>query len=93
MKSTFIQEGDKFAGRPELVLMKDLLQGNYGLGLSNDLFWKSQRRFGLHVLRDFGVGRPVLEETIINQASDVCEYFRSFKGQPIDSFKTLMVGF
>jgi hypothetical protein len=84
MKATFIKDGEKYAGRPKFNLMKMLMNGNYSLSFNEDYFWRSQRRFGLHVLRDFGVGRPILEETIINQAQDVCEYFKNLNQEPTD---------
>uniref|UniRef100_A0AC35FH77 Cytochrome P450 n=1 Tax=Panagrolaimus sp. PS1159 TaxID=55785 RepID=A0AC35FH77_9BILA len=84
MKATFIKDGEKYAGRPKFNLMKMLMNGNYSLSFNEDHFWRSQRRFGLHVLRDFGVGRPILEETIINQAQDVCEYFKNLNQEPTD---------
>uniref|UniRef100_A0AC34GC72 Cytochrome P450 n=1 Tax=Panagrolaimus sp. ES5 TaxID=591445 RepID=A0AC34GC72_9BILA len=84
MKATFIKDGEKYAGRPVFNIMKMLMNGNYSLSFNEDSFWRSQRRFGLHVLRDFGVGRPILEETVINQAQDVCTYFKNLNEEPTD---------
>ena len=74
-----------------MEVSNDLFKGNYGLAFNYDSFWRSQRRFALHVLRDFGVGKPVLEQAIINQAADVCDYFRNLGGQPIILTKTFAV--
>ncbi|KAE9546772.1 hypothetical protein FO519_010016, partial [Halicephalobus sp. NKZ332] len=85
----FIKHSEAYAGRPTLNIMKLLISGNYGLVLSDDSFWKSQRRFALHVLRDFGFGKPVLEETIIDQANQMTKALRELNGNPIDMTKML----
>uniref|UniRef100_A0A914YY45 Cytochrome P450 n=1 Tax=Panagrolaimus superbus TaxID=310955 RepID=A0A914YY45_9BILA len=89
IKETFIRDGEKYAGRPVFNLMKMLMSGNYSLSFNEDSFWRSQRRFGLHVLRDFGVGRPILEETVINQAQDVCIYLKNLNKEPTDLHNVL----
>ncbi len=63
-----MKQGEVFAGRPSMYLMKVLFKGNYGLVFSSNDFYKSQRNFSLHVLRDFGLGRNVLQDAIIDQA-------------------------
>uniref|UniRef100_A0AC35GNT7 Cytochrome P450 n=2 Tax=Panagrolaimus sp. PS1159 TaxID=55785 RepID=A0AC35GNT7_9BILA len=90
LKTAFIKNGEKTAGRPDFKIMELLLEGNYGVVFSSDIFWRNQRRFALHVLRDFGVGRPILENAIISQASDVCDYFKSLNGDPVDPSKTII---
>ena len=41
--------------------MADFIGGQYGLVLNDNSWYKNQRRFALHVLRDFGLGRPILQ--------------------------------
>uniref|UniRef100_A0A914XQU5 Uncharacterized protein n=1 Tax=Panagrolaimus superbus TaxID=310955 RepID=A0A914XQU5_9BILA len=83
MKSIFIKNGDKVVDRTNFIVLEDIKGGRLGIADASGPLWKSQRKFFLHVLRDFGVGKPVLENTIITQASDVCAYFKSLNGQPI----------
>ncbi|VDM65515.1 unnamed protein product [Strongylus vulgaris] len=42
----------------------DILGGK-GLLASSDEFWQEQRRFALHTLRNFGLGRNIIEERIM----------------------------
>ena len=87
----FVKNAEAYAGRPNFNIMKLLIGGNYGLVFGEDGFWKSQRRFALHVLRDFGFGKPVLEDTIIDQANQMTKFLKELDGKPIDMTKTLTV--
>ena len=71
--------------------MIEMLGGNYGLILSDNSFWREQRRFALHVLRDLGFGRPILEQTVIDQAHAVCDRLRGLQGAPVNLTKWLTV--
>ncbi|KAK6057501.1 hypothetical protein COOONC_04978, partial [Cooperia oncophora] len=57
------------ADRPAVViadyeLMKQALGGNYGvIGTTGEL-WQQHRRFALHVFRDFGMGKDVMQERV-----------------------------
>lgn len=83
MKETFLKRGDAFAGRPELFLFKELLNGNYGLVFSSGKMWRENRRFSLHALRDFGIGRNSLEPQIMDQAHQLVAYLHDTAGNPV----------
>uniref|UniRef100_A0A914WHC8 Cytochrome P450 n=1 Tax=Plectus sambesii TaxID=2011161 RepID=A0A914WHC8_9BILA len=80
MKESFLKQGDIFAGRPEMFLLRELSKGNYGLVFARDELWREQRRFALHVLRDFGVGRNMLEPKILDQTRELISILHSTKG-------------
>jgi cytochrome P450 len=71
MKETFLKQGDTFAGRPETFLVNTLLKGNFGLAFSTGKMWRENRRFSLHALRDFGIGRNTLQPQIMDQATQL----------------------
>uniref|UniRef100_A0A914XH44 Cytochrome P450 n=1 Tax=Plectus sambesii TaxID=2011161 RepID=A0A914XH44_9BILA len=71
MKETVIKQGDIFAGRPEMFIIDALLKGNYGLLFTRGQMWRENKRFALHVLRDFGVGRNQLHSQIMEQATEL----------------------
>uniref|UniRef100_A0A914UQ33 Cytochrome P450 n=1 Tax=Plectus sambesii TaxID=2011161 RepID=A0A914UQ33_9BILA len=80
IKETFLKQGDVFAGRPETFIVREFYKGNYGLVFARDELWREQRRFALHVLRDFGVGRNMLEPKILDQARELISILHSTKG-------------
>uniref|UniRef100_A0A914DGB3 Cytochrome P450 n=2 Tax=Acrobeloides nanus TaxID=290746 RepID=A0A914DGB3_9BILA len=84
IKEYFVKQGEIFAGRPDLNMHSDLLGGAYGLIFNNNTWYKSQRRYALHVLRDFGLGRPILQDSIIDQANKMVKLIEEIKGEPFD---------
>ncbi|GFY75842.1 cytochrome P450 1A2 [Trichonephila inaurata madagascariensis] len=61
MKEAFSK--DAFMGRPP-DLPFELSQETISTGAFNDIPWKEQRRFSLHMLRDLGFGKTKMEEHI-----------------------------
>lgn len=49
-----------------------LAGGHYGVVQVDGDKWREQRRFSLHLLRNFGVGRPEMEESILIEVSHSC---------------------
>uniref|UniRef100_A0A914ENI9 Cytochrome P450 n=1 Tax=Acrobeloides nanus TaxID=290746 RepID=A0A914ENI9_9BILA len=84
LKEYFVKQGEIFAGRPDLNINNDLIGGAYGLAFQNNSWYKSQRRYALHVLRDFGLGRPILQDTIIDQANKMIQLLKEFNGEPVE---------
>ena len=38
-----------------------------GIVSGNDNYWREQRRFALHIFRDFGVGKNLMQEKILDE--------------------------
>ncbi|KAK5972571.1 hypothetical protein GCK32_016602 [Trichostrongylus colubriformis] len=59
-----IKHGSAFVNRA-LPFLFESSRGGRGLMASTDSFWTEQRRFSLHTLRNFGLGRNLIEERIM----------------------------
>ncbi|RCN39450.1 unspecific monooxygenase [Ancylostoma caninum] len=59
-----VKKGSAFANR-NLPYMFRAARGNRGILVSNGPLWQEQRRFALHTLRNFGLGRNIIEERIM----------------------------
>ena len=64
--NAFVKEyPDELAGKYTFEpLMKRIRGGIYGVIETSGDLWKEQRRFSLQVLRNFGVGRNLMEERV-----------------------------
>lgn len=72
LQETLVNQGDTFAGRTENFVFADFINGQqYGVVINDGEIWREQRRFSLHVLRDFGFGRPLMEEKIMQQVDQM----------------------
>ncbi|TKR95954.1 hypothetical protein L596_010043 [Steinernema carpocapsae] len=90
----FIKQGEVFAGRPDLFVNRLLFGGNYGLIFNENDMYKQQRRFVLQVLRNFGMGKSILQDAIHVESRRLVNLFASVKNAPTDpsAFLTTAVG-
>ncbi|CAJ0962471.1 unnamed protein product, partial [Mesorhabditis belari] len=65
MRETIVKDGDKFTDRFSFEDFNRFIRGGlYGILTSNGEIWREQRRFTLHTLRDFGMGRNLMETRV-----------------------------
>uniref|UniRef100_A0A1I7SI18 Cytochrome P450 n=1 Tax=Bursaphelenchus xylophilus TaxID=6326 RepID=A0A1I7SI18_BURXY len=67
LKKYFIKHGDMFSGRWRNFITDHMLDGFNGVVQTDGEKWREQRRFSLHVLRDFGVGRSFMENKVMRE--------------------------
>ncbi|PIO67321.1 unspecific monooxygenase, partial [Teladorsagia circumcincta] len=78
VKEAFAKKGDDFGGRSG-IFPDTLLQNvdNGGVIFSQGENWKEQRRAALHILRDFGMGKNLMEEQVLLSAQDLLNILSS----------------
>ncbi|XP_062871979.1 cytochrome P450 2B4-like [Trichomycterus rosablanca] len=68
MKEALVQNGTVFSGRPSMPIVEWITSG-YGIVMvTYGHMWKQQRRFALHTLRNFGLGKKSAEERVSEEA-------------------------
>ncbi|XP_055355650.1 cytochrome P450 2C15-like [Paramacrobiotus metropolitanus] len=79
---------DVFVPRPTIWYFDErarMNDGATGIVFSHGQTWKDHRRFILHTLRDFGVGKFKMEEKIVEEAATLIKLLEAANGQPIDT--------
>ncbi|XP_063058144.1 cytochrome P450 2J1-like [Engraulis encrasicolus] len=76
-------QSDNFTDRPVIPIFADTV-GDKGLIVSNGYAWKQQRRFALHTLKNFGLGKKSLEPSILQEARCLNEALLNEQGKPFD---------
>ncbi|KAI1697358.1 cytochrome p450 domain-containing protein [Ditylenchus destructor] len=65
-----IKNSDAYAGRPDLgAPFNEVRGGKYGIVITDGPLWRDQRRFALHVLRNFGLGKNLMQERVLAEVS------------------------
>ncbi|ETN69133.1 unspecific monooxygenase [Necator americanus] len=82
IKEAFAKKGDDFSGRTG-IFPDTIFQNveNGGVIFSQDDNWKEQRRISLHILRDFGMGKNLMEEQVLLSAQEFIAHMASMKNK------------
>ncbi|CAD6199294.1 unnamed protein product [Caenorhabditis auriculariae] len=80
MKETFVKDGDAYTGKFGLEEATDLFRGGkYGIIDTTGETWREHRRFAMHQLRDFGVGRDLMQSKILLEMSFLAKDIENHK--------------
>lgn len=83
-KEAAIKQADIFSNRFLPPVLVWTIGDNGSLFFKNGHEWKERRKFVMHALRNFGVGKKSLEYGINEEARCMVEVFEEKKGEPFD---------
>ncbi|KAK9519200.1 hypothetical protein VZT92_021943 [Zoarces viviparus] len=82
VKEAIVTQADNFVDRPFDAVTDRVYSGDSGgLFMSNGETWKRQRRFALSTLRNFGLGKSTMEQSICEEIRHLQEEIEKEKGQ------------
>ncbi|XP_074088738.1 cytochrome P450 2E1 [Macrotis lagotis] len=82
VKEALLDRKNDFAGRADIPSFED--HDSNGIIFNNTETWRDTRRFGLTVLRDYGMGKQSNEERIQRESHFLIEALRKTNSQPFD---------
>ncbi|KAM9745708.1 cytochrome P450 2K1-like isoform 2-T2 [Menidia menidia] len=88
VKQALVNHADEFGNREITPIFYDFNK-EHGILFSNGESWKEMRRFALTTLKDFGMGKRIIEDKIIEECHYLIEDFETFEGKPFDNTKTI----
>ncbi|XP_024127729.1 cytochrome P450 2K1 [Oryzias melastigma] len=81
VKQALVNHAVEFGNREVTPIFYDFNKG-HGILFANGDSWREMRRFSLTTLKDFGMGKRLSEEKIIEECYYLIEEFERFKGKP-----------
>ncbi|XP_032443868.1 cytochrome P450 2K1-like [Xiphophorus hellerii] len=84
VREALVSYADEFGEREITPMFADLTK-HRGILFSNGETWKEMRRFALSTLKDFGMGKRVAEEKILEECGHLIQVFESYKGKPFNT--------
>ncbi|XP_019963411.2 cytochrome P450 2K1-like [Paralichthys olivaceus] len=81
VKNALVKYAEEFGDRHQALLMHESNQG-HGIIWSNGDTWRDMRRFALKNLRDFGMGKTIFEDKIIEECDHLIKEFKKSEGKP-----------
>ncbi|XP_029293063.1 cytochrome P450 2K1-like [Cottoperca gobio] len=88
VKEALVSHTEEFGDRDISPIFYDLNQG-HGILFANGESWKEMRRFALTTLRDFGMGKRVSEQKVLEECQHLIQSFENHKGKPFDTARPL----
>ncbi|XP_028267915.1 cytochrome P450 2K1-like [Parambassis ranga] len=88
VKEALVNNADVFGDRDITPIFQDTNRG-HGILFANGESWKEMRRFALSTLRDFGMGKRVAEDKILEECGHLIQMFEKHEGKPFDTTRPL----
>ncbi|XP_045889188.1 cytochrome P450 2K1-like [Micropterus dolomieu] len=84
VKEALVNYAEEFGDRDIPPIFYELTHG-HGILFANGETWKVMRRFALTTLRDFGMGKRVAEDKILEECDHLIKLFEEHEGKPFDT--------
>ncbi|XP_068191944.1 cytochrome P450 2K1-like [Antennarius striatus] len=84
VKEALVNNAEEFGDRDITPIFHDITKG-HGILFTNGETWREMRRFALTTLRDFGMGKRVAEDKILEECCHLIQMFEDHKGKPMDT--------
>ncbi|XP_030592158.1 cytochrome P450 2K1-like [Archocentrus centrarchus] len=84
VKEALVNYADEFGERGISLIFNDLNQG-YGILFANGESWKELRRFALTTLKDFGMGKRLSQDKILEECGYLIQVIEEHKEKPFDT--------
>ncbi|KAM3597173.1 uncharacterized protein V6R79_000810 [Siganus canaliculatus] len=89
VKQALIGQAEEFGEREITPIFQDFNKG-HGILFANGDSWREMRRFALATLKDFGMGKKVVEEKINEECQNLIKEFEKHKGKPFNNSQMLV---
>ncbi|GMR50296.1 hypothetical protein PMAYCL1PPCAC_20491, partial [Pristionchus mayeri] len=79
IREAFIEKGEEFVGRQENETLQDAFSyaPNAGVINSNGDSWRENRRAAISIMRDFGMGKNLMEAQVRSSVADYIAHLDS----------------
>uniref|UniRef100_H3CWK1 Cytochrome P450 2K1-like n=1 Tax=Tetraodon nigroviridis TaxID=99883 RepID=H3CWK1_TETNG len=84
VKEALVGKAEEFGDRDISPIFHDINQG-HGILFANGESWKEMRRFALSTLRDFGMGKRLIEDKIAEECQYLIQKFEEHEGKAFDT--------
>ncbi|CAG00183.1 unnamed protein product [Tetraodon nigroviridis] len=88
VKQALVNQAEDFGEREVFPIFHDFNKGN-GILFTNGNQWREMRRFTLGTLKDFGMGKRIMEEKIVEECQYLIEEFEQHKGEAFDGAQVI----
>ena len=84
IKETFVRDADTYVNK-NIPLSSVLFRGGeHGVIDSNGATWRDHRRFAISKLRDFGLGKNLMQEKILIEVQEIFKRFDASEGPEVE---------
>ncbi|XP_026995684.1 cytochrome P450 2B4-like [Tachysurus fulvidraco] len=90
VKEALVQKGTVYSGRPPMPLIEWVTKGYGIIAVTYGHAWKQQRRFALHTLRNFGLGKKTIEERVAEEANCLITEMLKHEGKALNPMHPIM---